>query len=173
MKTRFLLFPMLALLIVAQPYTVYAGDSAADLKGVKNFRQVSENRFSAGHPNPASFPALADKGVSHIINLRPLSETPDYNEAAVATRSGMAYYNIPISSAADLNRDNVEILDQQLKQIGSNGVLIHCASGNRVGAMMALRAAWLQGANKEEALEVGKAWGLTKLAPVVEELLAE
>jgi hypothetical protein len=48
---------------------------------------------------------------------------------------------------------------------------VHCASGNRVGAMMALREAWLRGATSEHALEVGRTWGMKGLEPDVNALL--
>jgi hypothetical protein len=44
---------------------------------------------------------------------------------------------------------------------------VHCASSNRVGAMAALRAAWIDGRPTEEALQIGRAWGLKSLEPTV------
>jgi rhodanese-related sulfurtransferase len=49
-------------------------------------------------------------------------------------------------------------------------VLLHCASGNRVGAMLALRARWLQGKSADEAMAIGKASGMTGLAADVKAL---
>ena len=45
-------------------------------------------------------------------------------------------------------------------------VLIHCASGNRVGALVALHARGT-GATPDEALALGKAAGLAGLEPAV------
>ena len=50
-------------------------------------------------------------------------------------------------------------------------MLLHCGSGNRVGALLALKAFWLDGGSAEEALEVGLAGGVTRLEPTVRELL--
>jgi len=50
-------------------------------------------------------------------------------------------------------------------------IVVHCASSNRVGAMAALRAAWLQGQSADQAIETGKAWGLKSLEPEVRALL--
>lgn len=128
------------------------------------------NIYTGGQPE--SFAAVADAGVKHVINLRPPAETPEINEPALVTRNGMAYYNIPVEGPQDLTRENVEILDRLLSEIGDETVLVHCASSNRVGALAALRAAWLQGKSDEQALAVGHAWGLTKLQPAVEQLLS-
>src|SRR5690606_38327465 len=50
--------------------------------------------------------------------------------------------------------------------------LVHCASGNRVGALAALRAAWLQGADEEAAIAEGRRWGLRSLETEVRSSLA-
>jgi hypothetical protein len=49
--------------------------------------------------------------------------------------------------------------------------MVHCASGNRVGALLALRANRLEGASPEDALELGLDAGLTRLEPAVREAL--
>ena len=50
-------------------------------------------------------------------------------------------------------------------------VIIHCASGNRVGALLALRANLIQGKSASEALAFGKAAGLTTLEDAVKQRL--
>lgn len=151
----------------------HAADMAKGLLGVRNISQPALNRYGAGQPEPESFSAFAEAGVKHVINLRPPAETPNINEAAIVTKAGMAYYNVPISGADDLTRDNVVLIDKLLRQIGNEPVLLHCARSNRVGAVMALRAAWLEGASADEAIAIGKTWGLTRLQPSVERLLVQ
>ena len=48
---------------------------------------------------------------------------------------------------------------------------MHCASGNRVGALMAISSVELDGATVEDAIAVGKAWGLTRLEGRVREVV--
>jgi len=141
------------------------------LLNVKNISQPTQTQYGAGQPDLASFEAFAKAGVKHVINLRPPEETPGINAAAVVTRAGMAYYNIPISGVADLTRDNVLLVGRLLKQIGNEPVLIHCSSSNRVGAVMALKAFWLEGVSRDEAIVTGNRWGLTKLQKRVEKIL--
>jgi protein tyrosine phosphatase (PTP) superfamily phosphohydrolase (DUF442 family) len=57
--------------------------------------------------------------------------------------------------------------DQLLKDSAKEDVLVHCASGNRVGAMLALRARWIEGKSAEEALAIGKAAGMTGMTDAV------
>ena len=108
-----------------------------------------------------------------MINLRPAAETPEIEERTLVTDNGMTYHHLPISGPGDLTRENVEKLDSLLADIGNETVLVHCASSNRVGALAALRASWLQGKSDEEALAVGNNWGLTKMQPAVEQLLKQ
>ena len=51
--------------------------------------------------------------------------------------------------------------------------LVACGSSNRVGAMMALKAKFVDGKSKEEALAIGKASGLKALEPAVTEALSK
>jgi len=150
-----------------------ASEMPHDLQQITNITHPEKNRYGAGQPEAAAFSTIAKAGVKHVINLRPLAETPNFNEAAIVTKAGMAYYNIPIGGSDDLTRDNVILVDKILRNIGDETVLIHCSSGNRVGALMALKARWLEGASPEEAIAMGNRWGLTKLQPVVEKLLAQ
>ncbi len=160
-------------LLISAGTNLYAGDTTMkNLKEIPHITQPQPNRYSAGQPDPTAFPALANAGVKHIINLRPPTETPDANEAALVTKAGMAYYNIPITGADDLTRDNVILIDKILRQIGDETALIHCSTGNRVGALMALKAAWLENKSFDEAMAIGKNWGLTRLQPTVEQLIA-
>jgi uncharacterized protein (TIGR01244 family) len=117
---------------------------------------------SAGRLAPADIERIRDAGIRHVIDLTPDAETPDFDEAAAARAAGLDYSNLPLSGPADLTRENVQAFDAMLRH-AKRPVLVHCASGNRVGAMAALRAAWVDGKPAEEAIAIGKAWGLKGL----------
>ena len=63
------------------------------------------------------------------------------------------------------------LLDDILSDV-RGPVLLHCASGNRVGALLSLRA-HMQGASPEEALELGTEAGLSSLSDTVKALINE
>ena len=138
-------------------------DLPAELRATSNLHQPTPQHFTAGQPTPDQLAAFADYGVVHVIDLRPPEEGEARNNAADVTRAGMAYYHIPIAGSADLTREHVEVLDAILERVGDDAVLMHCASSNRVGALMALRAAWLENDDTEAAIAKGKAYGLTSL----------
>ena len=130
----------------------------------------AENRYVGGQPSAADLQRLAASGVRHVINLRPAAEQTGYDESAAVTAEGMQYHNLPVAGAADISFANAQALDALLADIGDEPVLLHCASGNRVGALIALRAG-LAGSDPEEALQQGREWGLTSLEGVVRQRL--
>ncbi len=134
-------------------------------------RVQGDGRYSAGQPTAEQLQTLSAHGIGVVIDLRADSETPELDEAALVRAIGLDYHNLPVGGAAGLTRDNVQALDRLIADAGDRPLLVHCASGNRVGAMMALREAWLRGATPEQSLAVGRDWGLKSLASDVEALL--
>jgi uncharacterized protein (TIGR01244 family) len=126
--------------------------------------------ISAGQPSAAELAAAKAAGIRRVINLRPPSEAAGFDEAATLADLGLSYTVIPVAGPEDLTLATVKALDEALAA-GEGPVLLHCASANRVGALLALRAAWLQGLPAQEALALGEAGGLTRMAPMVAELL--
>lgn len=111
---------------------------------------------------------LARAGVRTVINLRAPDEPMEYDEAAEAARLGLRYVALPIAGAADIDRERVRqfglTLDATRRE---GGVLIHCASSNRVGAMIALHEALNRGGSLQAAIAHGRAAGLVSLEPAV------
>ncbi len=132
----------------------------------------AEDVISAGQPDAAKIAEYADNGVAVIIDLRGATEDRGLeDEAATVEAAGMKYVPLPITGKEAISFENARRLDELLEQ--SDGpVVVHCGSGNRVGALMALRAS-LRGASDEEALAVGEEYGMTRLSGVVAEVLQE
>lgn len=130
--------------------------------------RFAEDHYASGQPTPAQLTELAHQGVRTVINLRTPDEPMEYDEAAEATRLGLQYVALPIAGAADLDRERVRqfglVLDEARRQ---GGVLIHCASSNRVGAMVALDEVLNRGGSLQAALAHGRAAGLASLEPAV------
>ena len=126
---------------------------------------------SAGQPDRAALEVFADVGYATVIDLRGAGEDRGFEEAAVVEELGMHYVALPIESKDAISFDNARKLDALLQEY-PGPVLVHCGSGNRVGALLALRAS-LDGADDESALGEGLKGGLTGLEGVVKERLAE
>lgn len=142
--------------------------AAADIKvpAVPNAYSPVPGVVTAGSLDAADVAKIRDAGTRHVIDLTLDAETPDFDEAAAVHKADMHYSNLPVSGPMDLTDENVRAFDQLLRE-SDRPVLVHCSSGNRVGAMAALRAAWIGGKSVEEAIAIGKAWGLTRLEPEV------
>ncbi|GMR17205.1 MAG: hypothetical protein BMS9Abin32_270 [Gammaproteobacteria bacterium] len=123
----------------------------------------------SGQPDAQALQRFADAGFVAVIDLRGDDEDRGLDEPREVERLGMQYISLPIASRDDISYPNAAALDRLLAGI-DGPVLLHCGSGNRVGALTALRAS-LYGASDDEALAAGKAAGLTSLQPVVEKRL--
>jgi uncharacterized protein (TIGR01244 family) len=144
-------------------------DAANILVDVPNAQAPAAGITTGGRPRPEHLEQARAVGVRTVINLCPHAEPCDYDEPALVAALGMRYLNIPIAGAADLTPDNARQLDAALREAASP-TLVHCASGNRVGALFAVRAK-LQGADVEAALAAGRAAGLKAMEPAVRKIL--
>lgn len=142
-----------------------------DIPGLPNLMNPEAGYASGGQPSAEQLEAAAKAGVSRVINLRPASEDAGYDEAAKAASLGLDYAVLAVAGPQDLSADKTRQLDALLAAQLGTPTLIHCASGNRVGALMALRAAWLQGKSVDDALDIGRRWGLTKMEAAVRQIL--
>lgn len=145
--------------------------SEAPLATLPNHVALGERLHVSGQPSAEDIARLQSAGISTVIDLRPDGETPDLDERAAVESAGLKYLSLPISNAADLTPENVSRFDQLLRQAATGNVLLHCASGNRAGALLALRSRWIDGKTSDEALMLGKKAGLTGLGPAVQKLL--
>lgn len=142
---------------------------AADL--LLNGRRPFPGIMTGGQPTLEQFETISKLGYTTIINLRSAAEmTEEVAGREDVEALGMEYVFIPVASPADLSRENVQLLADALAA-ADGPTVVHCASGNRIGAIFALKAFYLDEASAEEALEIGRSAGLTSLEPVIIEKL--
>lgn len=136
-----------------------------------NLGQPRPGIYTSGRVSPEDVAMIEAAGIRQVIDFSQDSETPGFDEAAAMRAAGIRYHNLPVAGAHDLSRERVHAFDRLLAQ-AEGPVLVHCASSNRVGAMAALRAAWIEGQPVEDAIAKGRAWGLGSLEGAVRERLA-
>ena len=162
-------------LLLLLSLVVTAAVSAASptlLLPIPNARIPIPGVLSGGQPTKAQIDAAAAAGYKTVINLRPDTESGFDWEAAAVKTGGMTYVSIPVAGVAGLTKENVARFDAALKDAAAKGpTLLHCGSGNRIGALLALRAVWLEGKDPAAGLEYGRASGLTGLDPAVKSML--
>lgn len=126
---------------------------------------------TGGQPDQTALRELADAGYVAVVDLRGTNEDRGFDEQAAVEELGMTYLPLPVAGASDVTYENAEALDKILGEL-DGPVLLHCASGNRVGALLSLRHR-MNGGSREEALELGDSAGLSSLRPTVEQKLSE
>ena len=138
-------------------------DNGVDLAVIlEPYFRPDDNTIVCGALDDKKVAALAQAGVEIVINLQPDDEL-GFDESAAVSRAGMHYEHLPINGAAELKQLKILAFDNILRQHHSKKIAMHCGSGNRVGAAIALRAGWLRGRKMDTAMERGRSHGLTKL----------
>lgn len=166
---------LLAVLMLVGGYAVsdYAeADSPPVLDGLqfKNAKTPLEGVTSGGQPTEDEFRQAAKLGYKTVVNLRTDGEEIPFDEPALAEQLGMKYVHLPIAGAEGITSENAAALAEILGD-AERPVLLHCGSGNRVGALFALDAHQRLGQDAETALQTGFDAGMTRLEPVVREKL--
>jgi uncharacterized protein (TIGR01244 family) len=125
---------------------------------------------SSGQPDKESLQVFADSGYAVVIDMRGPDEDRGMEDFPAAVEAaGMSYVSFPVVGTDAISFETAERLDLLLQ--GTEGpVLMQCGSGNRVGALLALRES-LAGADDEAAIAFGKDAGMTRLEPRVREVL--
>jgi uncharacterized protein (TIGR01244 family) len=137
---------------------------------IPNRAEPLDGITTGGQPSAEALAAIAEQGFTTVIDLRSAEEDRGFDEAGTVEGLGMSYISLPVSGASGVSYENASALDRILADI-DGPVLLHCASSNRVGALLALRAK-LKGADDEAALALGENAGLTGLKPAVEQVLS-
>ena len=137
---------------------------------IKNIQQAGEQVFAGGQPSQAQLEQLKQAGISAVVSLRPSSEL-SWDERKVVESLGMTFHHIPVNGLADINLEKAKALHQLLQSNPQTPMFLHCASGNRVGALVAVIEHEIKQQPVEKAIAEGRRWGLTRLALPVRQKL--
>ena len=161
----------------AAPDAMIAVPEGLDLP---NAKMPAPGLVVGGQPSAEHLKRAAELGIAWVVDLRGVGELEGRDEKAEVEALGMRYVSIPIAGKEALDRAAAERLAETLEEAASGSessdgprVLVHCASGNRVGGLFALKAFFVDGEDADTALALGDAFGMrASLRPAVEELLA-
>jgi protein tyrosine phosphatase (PTP) superfamily phosphohydrolase (DUF442 family) len=105
------------------------------LNGVPNACQLLPGVVTGGQPSAAHLAAFHAAGGRVVLDLRDAMEPRPLDEAATVASLGLEYVNVPVGphSLTDATLDRVR---EVLREAGDGTVLVHCASGSRVGAAL-------------------------------------
>lgn len=164
---------VLSLLILAGCAQTSRLDLAAiEAAEIANFNAPESNVLSSGQPTQEQFQLMAAAGVKHVVSLRAPGEL-EWDERAVVEAAGMEFHSIPVSGLGDVNIENAARLDDLLDELGGEAALVHCASSNRVGGLRATTAYDSGQISIDQALAVGRDWGLTGMEQRLREKMSQ
>lgn len=153
-----------------EPGTNAIASLKADLDSVREMGDVQpvDGITTAGQPNADQLTVFAQQGYAAVIDLRTSAEDRGFDEPVVVRELGMDYVSLPITGN-DITFENAKELDRLIRNY-DQPVLVHCASANRVGALLALNEFQTSG-DATTALEKGRAGGLSTLESKVREII--
>jgi uncharacterized protein (TIGR01244 family) len=123
--------------------------------------------FLASQPAPEDFEQARKGGVVTVVNLRHASEQPEFAEDELVEGLGMTYVPLPFNGPDELS-DPVFDTARELLNAAERPILMHCSSGNRVGAVWLPWRVLDGGLSVDAALAEAKVVGLK--SPAYEEL---
>jgi uncharacterized protein (TIGR01244 family) len=172
MNAHHLSIPRAGLFAAVLALTAFGvGQVFAQSTELPNRKDPVQGITTAGQPSADQLAAAAKSGIKTVIDLRGLAEDRGMDERVTVEKLGMSYVTLPVEGGNGVTYANATALDKLLAN-AKGPVLVHCATGNRAGALLALRDK-LKGADNDSALAFGVASGLTGLKPAVEKKLAE
>lgn len=117
--------------------------------------------YFSGQPTTEDLKDVKRAGIVAIVNLRPPMEHDWFQEKEVTQRLGMKYHSVPFRFP--LTRAYIEEVNEILSQYDpSEKILIHCASGNRVGIWLGGHLHTIKKKSKEEAYFSVESSGLSR-----------
>ena len=136
-----------------------AGELPARSDVVPNYVLIAPGVAGGGQPGLEALPRIKELGFRTVINLRTEGERGYLAEEEAALKAaGVRYVHVPLT-AATLSSADVAAVRAVLEDPAAAPVLIHCTSGNRVGAMWGAVTA-SQGKTLEEAEAEGRRAGM-------------
>ncbi|RYV00929.1 hypothetical protein SOPP22_19250 [Shewanella sp. OPT22] len=126
-----------------------------------------KQHFSTGELTQNTYKLLGTKSHIAILDLLPIEQNTLESERQLAEIYQIYYENLPISGAKDVTFENAEKVKSFFLNHYNDTIVIHCRSANRNGAMMALAAFAFDDKNVDQAVSIGKNWGLKGLEDTV------
>ncbi|MDP6538924.1 MAG: sulfur transferase domain-containing protein [Planctomycetota bacterium] len=133
-----------------------AGPTPLDLPG---FCVLGPRVAGGGQPPVEVLETLSEASYGLVINLRRPTEPLAAEEGDLVRAAGVAYAAMPLGGD-DLTADHARRLTALLEAHPDGHVLLHCASGNRVGALWGLLVGLRDGLDVAGTLEVARASGM-------------
>ena len=127
--------------------------------GLRGAKQPEPNVLFGGQPTEDQLEAMAADGLSFVLDLRAEGENRGFDEPAALRSLDIPYLNLPVDAERMAQPETFERFIEAMEKI-DGPTLVHCASGNRVGALYYAYLVAGKGEDREEARARAKENGL-------------
>lgn len=143
--------------VVAGPLQATEVPAAMDPAVIPNYQLLRPGLAVAGKPSPEALARLKEQGFKTVIDLRMETEGLA-EEKAIVEGQGLRYVSVPMT-AATFKLEDAQAVGRILADGAAGPVLLHCASSNRVGGVLAVLEA-RAGKPLDAAIAAGQKAGL-------------
>ncbi len=148
-------------------------DSTPPLVPIPNARVTKTGLLIGGQPTPEQLEAIQEAGYRMVVTLRTDAEPGDEGEQAAVERMGLKYVSIPVAGAKGLTEANARALDKALGEVDVLPAVVHCATGERVGALLGLKAFVVDRVSAAAAIDLARSLGMKRLDAALRERISE
>ena len=114
---------------------------------------------TAGQPSAESWPELARAGYRTVVDLRAPDEPRGHDEPAAVRAAGLDYVSIPVTQPT-LGDAEFDRFRDVMRAPDRRPILVHCATSNRVGALLLPYFAVDEGMTLTDATRLAQSAGL-------------
>ncbi|HWV56167.1 MAG TPA: sulfur transferase domain-containing protein [Longimicrobiales bacterium] len=138
-------------------------DIRSTVPGLINASCPTSDVYTGGQPSPDEIERLAEAGIRTIVDLRPPQEQRGFDEAAVAGAAGVEYVSLPVTYSG-IPGETFDRFREIMRSEERKPFLVHCRSGNRVGALLVPYLILDEGRTPNEAVQIAIRAGLASQA---------
>lgn len=131
--------------------------------GLRGAKHPEPGVLFGGQPTEDQLKSMAADGLSFVLDLRAENENRGFDEQAALQSLDVPYLNVPVDAERLAMPETFERFIQAMDKV-DGPVLVHCASGNRVGALYYAYLVAGKGVDREEARTRAKENGLRSAA---------
>ena len=149
----------LSALVLAAP----AAMAEEEDHGLRGAKHPQPGVLFGGQPTEAQLEAMAADGLSFVLDLRAEGENRGFDEPAALRSLDVPYLNLPVDAERMAQPETFERFIEAMENL-DGPALVHCASGNRVGALYYAYLVAGKGEDREAARARAKENGLRSAA---------
>lgn len=169
---------LIALVVsVSASFMLYANDLNTDddekLDMTPVFSIYDGLIITGGQPSRDDVYALKKQGLDVIINMRTKREYDQGIIKRASLNNRIKHIDFPVPGLGGLTKDMAAQLHRLLEKNKGKKILLHCASANRAGSLLAMRAYFFEGKSIKEAMTVGTSAGMKGYRVAVKNILEQ